>query len=140
MLTPFGASITLASSRIVACSPPLEAKVSISLPLIVSVGASVPSFDTTGLCATTSTLCEMPSIGRSITTSVDRPATTSAVTAVVTNEASKADTLYLPGGSETTLKCPLSSERICVICRSALSVTVIWAPGRLTVPCVVTTP
>ena len=51
MLTPFGASMTLASSRIVACRPPPpDANVSISLPLMVSVGASVPSFDTTGLC------------------------------------------------------------------------------------------
>ncbi len=141
MLRPFGDSITLASSRIVASRPPLPAvNVSISLPLIVSVRESPPSFEIAGLCATTSTLAEMPSIGRSIATSVERPTATSTTTLALTNDGSEAVTLYLPGGKPMKLKRPSSPDRICPTCLPALSVTMISEPGRRTVLCVVTSP
>src|SRR5262245_39758241 len=141
MLTPFGASMTLASSLIVACKPPPPPEnVSISLPLMVSVGASVFSFDTTGLAATTLTLCVIPSIGRSIVMSAERPAVSSAIAAVVTNEASVAVTLYRPGARPTTLKWPSSSERSVATFLSAASDTTTSAPGSLTVDWVVTVP
>ena len=106
----------------------------------MSVGATVPSLETTGLAATTSTLCEMP-IARSSATSVDRPATTSIVAEAVTKSISDADTLYFPGGRATMLKWPSPSEASCVTCLPEPSTTITLAAGSRTVPlCVVTTP
>src|SRR5215831_15432793 len=79
-------------------------------------------------------------MGRSSVTSLDRPAITSTTAAVVTKEASAADTLYLPGARPTKLKWPSPSERMLATFLSAASVTTTSAPGSRTVPCVVTVP